>query len=63
MCTIVLQEIEQEDQAWEQSRKSKPKHDRNLEEANAPTKAVESTETHSRSGEAKPKTKHPAGFY
>jgi hypothetical protein len=63
MCTIVLQEIEQEDQAWEQSRKSKPKHGRNLEEANAPTKAVGSTEAHAQSEEAKPKTKPPVGFY
>jgi len=59
----VLQEIEQEDQAWEQSRKSKPKHGRNLEEANAPTKAVTSTEADSQSEEAKQKTKPPVGFY
>jgi Family of unknown function (DUF5321) len=63
MCTIVLQEIEQEDQAWEQSRKSKPKHGRNLEEANAPTKAATSTKGDSQSEEAKPKTKPPVGFY
>lgn len=29
----VLREIEEEDQAWEQSRKPKPKHGRNLEES------------------------------
>jgi len=63
MCTIVLREIEQEDQAWEQSRKSKPKHGRNLEDANAPAKAVTSTKGDSESEEAKPKTKPPVGFY
>jgi Family of unknown function (DUF5321) len=63
MFATVLQEIEQEDQAWEQSRKSKPKHGRNLEEAKAPTKVVTSTEADSQSEDAKPKTKPPVGFY
>jgi hypothetical protein len=42
ICNIVLQEIEREDQAWEQSRKSKPKHGRNLaeEEAECPFRVL-----------------------
>jgi hypothetical protein len=63
MCATVLQEIEEEDQAWEQSRRSKPKHGRNLEEPNAPTKPVTSTESDSQSEDAKPKTKPSIGFY
>lgn len=31
----VLRRIEEEDQAWEKSRKSKPKHGKNLEESKA----------------------------
>ena len=63
ICNIVLQEIEREDQAWEQSRKSKPKHGRNLAEeeaAKSPTKACPEIDS---SSKTKPKTNAPSGFY
>ncbi|KAL5326792.1 hypothetical protein ACEPPN_004481 [Leptodophora sp. 'Broadleaf-Isolate-01'] len=56
----VLQEIEKEDQAWEQSRKSKPKHGRNLEESNA---AKPEVTTPKEPPAEKPKSKAPSGFY
>jgi hypothetical protein len=59
-CTIVLQEIEREDQAWEQS-KSKPKHGRNLDEDNAAAKSP--TKVSPEVEKTKPKTNAPSGFY
>ncbi|KAI9050168.1 hypothetical protein LZ554_006309 [Drepanopeziza brunnea f. sp. 'monogermtubi'] len=56
----VLQEIEREDEAWEKSRKSKPKHGRNLEDANAATAKPHITEAQP---VEKPKSNAPSGFY
>ncbi|KAH7360681.1 hypothetical protein BKA65DRAFT_391731 [Rhexocercosporidium sp. MPI-PUGE-AT-0058] len=56
----VLQEIEKEDQAWEQSRKSKPKHGRNLEEVNATKPEAITPKEHPAE---KPKSNAPSGFY
>ena len=58
---IVLQEIEREDQAWEESRKSKPKHGRNLEEVNAAPKPPVATPKEPPA--EKPKSNAPSGFY
>jgi pyruvate/2-oxoglutarate dehydrogenase complex dihydrolipoamide acyltransferase (E2) component len=60
---IVLQEIEREDQAWEQSKRSKPKHDRNWEQeeaAKSPKKAPPEVDS---SSKTKPKANAPSGFY
>ncbi|KAK0124528.1 hypothetical protein ONS95_009477 [Cadophora gregata] len=57
----VLQEIEREDQAWEESRKSKPKHGRNLEEANTASKPQ--VPTPKEPPAEKPKSNAPSGFY
>ncbi|KAG4424935.1 hypothetical protein IFR04_001906 [Cadophora malorum] len=57
----VLQEIEREDQAWKESRKSKPKHGRNLEEANAAPKP--SVTIPKEPPAEKPKSTAPSGFY
>jgi len=57
----VLREIEEEDQAWEHSRKPKPKHGRNLEESkSSKTKTV--TEEIGKATNEK-KGNAPAGFY
>jgi hypothetical protein len=40
-----LREIEEEDQAWENARRSKPKHGKNLEENKAVEQAVEQKDT------------------
>jgi hypothetical protein len=55
---VVLQEIEREDEAWEQSRKPKPRHGRNIQGDERPT-AVEGTETQQK----RPKFNAPPGFY
>ncbi|PSS18620.1 hypothetical protein M430DRAFT_140003 [Amorphotheca resinae ATCC 22711] len=55
----VLQEIEQENEVWEQSRKPKPKHGQESKEARAPiVEAVARPPT-----EPKPKTNAPSGFF
>ncbi|KAL2074393.1 hypothetical protein VTL71DRAFT_8171 [Oculimacula yallundae] len=63
----VLQEIEREDQAWEQSRKSKPKHGRNLEEAKVARDASEISRPQvippKEPPAEKPKSNAPSGFY
>jgi hypothetical protein len=58
----VLQEIEREDQAWDQSRKPKPKHGRNLEASKERTVVAEEVK---RPEPTKPeaKSKAPSGFY
>jgi hypothetical protein len=57
--TAVLQEIEQENEVWEQSRKPKPKHGQESKEARAPiVEAVARPPT-----EPKPKTNAPSGFF
>jgi hypothetical protein len=65
--TTVLQEIEREDEAWEQSQKHKTKHGRVLEEGGQgsdkttnPTTKVEEPLPKERE---KPKSKAPSGFY
>ncbi|CZS93526.1 uncharacterized protein RAG0_10343 [Rhynchosporium agropyri] len=60
----VLQEIEREGQAWEQSRKSKPKHGKNLEEAQQAIRASKSQATSPKEPlTEKPKSNAPSGFY
>ncbi|CAL3964725.1 unnamed protein product [Diplocarpon coronariae] len=56
----VLQEIEREDQTWEQSRKSKPKHRRSPEETNSPAKPQEAPQAHPVQNT---KCNAPPGFY
>ena len=59
LFAAVLQEIEREDQAWEQSRKPKPRHGRNLETNEETTMDVEAADR-------KPehtKSQSPPGFY
>jgi len=58
-----LREIEEEDEAWEQSRRKKPKHGCNLELEN-PTNALPmNTTTATEKQPSKPKSNAPAGFY
>ena len=60
----VLREIEEEDEAWEQSRRKKPKHGRNLEPENTPTNAQPTnTIAETENQHSKPKSNAPAGFY
>ncbi|KAH8758600.1 hypothetical protein BGZ57DRAFT_633544 [Hyaloscypha finlandica] len=54
----VLQEIEREDQAWEQSRRSKPKHGEGEIAKKAPIKIPAKVES-----KATSKTNAPSGFY
>jgi hypothetical protein len=60
----VLQEIEREDQEWEQSRKTKPKHGRNLEASETSPK-IQAEPVVPKVPESKgdSKTKAPSGFY
>lgn len=55
----VLQEIEREDQAWENSRKLKPKHGRNLETSKEITADAKTADKEPE----KTKTLSPPGFY
>jgi len=57
----VLQEIEREDEAWEQSRRPKPKHGRNLDENKKTTDIP--LETEEQSARSKEESNAPAGFY
>lgn len=56
----VLQEIEREDQAWEQSRRSKPKHGEGEIAKKAPIEIPAKVESKSK---ATSKTNAPSGFY
>jgi hypothetical protein len=55
---VVLQEIEREDQAWEQSRRSKPKHGEGAIAKKAPIEIPAKVES-----KATSKTNAPSGFY
>lgn len=57
----VLKEIEEEDNAWENSQRSKPKHGRNLEESKR--QAAQSTVEAEKSVQDAPKGNAPPGFY
>ena len=59
---VVLQEIEREDQAWEQSKRSKPKHGVGevAKKSPSPTEIPAEAESTPKSG---PKTNAPSGFY
>lgn len=57
---VVLQEIEREDQAWEQSRRSKPKHGEGEIAKKAPIEIPAKVEPKSK---ATSKTNAPSGFY
>ncbi|RDW71369.1 hypothetical protein BP6252_07932 [Coleophoma cylindrospora] len=57
----VLLEIEREDEAWERSRRQKPKHGRNLDD-NATERPPAEAQKPS-ADIAKPKTNAPPGFY
>jgi len=59
----VLKEIEEEDQAWESSRRSKPKHGKNLEESNVIEQTKNATEAIEKAVEGKPTSAAPPGFY
>jgi len=62
----VLQEIEQEDQAWEQSRRSRPKHGHKLAEeeaAKSQKKPPPEVDSSSEPSKIKPKTNALSGFY
>lgn len=63
MLPSVLQEIEREDEAWEQSRKSKPKHGRNLEATESTASTTPRIEEQVAKEKEKPKSKAPSGFY
>ncbi|KAK2630208.1 hypothetical protein QTJ16_001028 [Diplocarpon rosae] len=56
----VLQEIERDDQAWKQSRKSKPDHGQNPEGTNSQAKPQVASQA---DPVAKPKSNAPPGFY
>ena len=61
---LVLREIEREDEAWENSRKQKPKHDRNLDTESAPPVASPPPQAvEADTDDMKPKSKGPVGFY
>lgn len=61
---LVLREIEREDEAWENSRKQKPKHDRNVDTEIAPAVSSPTPQAlESDTNDAKPKSKGPVGFY
>jgi hypothetical protein len=61
--TSVLQEIEREDEAWEQSRKTKPKHSQILEEVQSLEKTNREPETAVPPSKEKPKSNGLSGFY
>lgn len=58
---LVLREIEQEDEAWEQSRRRKPKHGQNLEKDTPVPIRESSTDTSKEDNRAK--SNAPVGFY
>ena len=58
---IVLREIEEEDQLWENSRKSKPKHRKNLEKQI--TEIPDAANEVVKPAIEKPAGKAPSGFY
>ena len=60
LFAAVLQEIEREDQAWEQSEKHKPKHGR-LDAHNEATAAAEKVSK--QPGQTKSEAKTHSGFY
>jgi len=63
---VVLQEIEREDEAWEQNRRRKPKHGRNLDESKAlaDKQAPSIIEVADKGdGKMKAKSETPPGFY
>lgn len=57
---VVLEEIAKEDQEWENSRRSKPKHGQNIEAQEASTSSAVSKVPDK---EPRPKSKAPPGFY
>ena len=64
MIDLVLREIEQEDMAWENSRKQKPKHGRNAETESPPPVSLQPPKiVEPAVSDAKPKPKGPVGFY
>jgi hypothetical protein len=60
---VVLQEIEEEDRLWEQSRGTRSKQDSKDEEASAVKNNSPSGKSREPASEDKPKNKPPAGFY
>jgi len=61
--SLVLKEIEEEDQIWESSRRSKPKHGKNLEESKANEQTNAATEVIEKEVKGNPKAAAPPGFY
>lgn len=62
--SIVIKEMEREDEAWDQSQKSKPKHGKNMEEAQSieqPEPIIPKVELPP--PKEKPKKSAPPGFY
>jgi len=57
----VLQEIEREDEAWEQSRRKKPKHGRNLPDGSGTT--IITGEQEKQTTRPAGRTNAPPGFY
>jgi len=58
----VLREIEEEDQAWERSRKPKPQHGKNLEQSKAPLDSQTDKDI-TKIKEESEKNDSPPGFY
>lgn len=59
-----MKEMEQEDEAWDQSQKSKPKHGRDLEETQDPeTIEIILPKVELPPPKEKPKKSAPPGFY
>jgi hypothetical protein len=58
----VLQEIEEEDAAWELSKKQKEKKEAPIEEIPSSPSSTKGV-AHEESSKPEPKSKHPVGFY